>query len=80
MAQEKTDKELSAINTKNLLAYYKAERKRYWSLYRSYVCDCCGEIIGSKEQIKEAEEKIEAKGKYLKRIKDILSTREHLQK
>jgi len=80
MSQEKTDKELSTINTKNLLSYYKAERKRYWSLYGSYVCNCCGEIIGSKEEIKEAEDKIAIKGRYLKRIKDILLTREHVQK
>lgn len=78
--KEKNDKELESMNTKNLLAYYKAERKRYWSFYNTKVCDCCGEIIGDKEFIKQAELEIQIRDNYMKRIKSILSNRGHVQK
>lgn len=42
MSINKTIKELKAINTKNLLRYYKAERKRFFGA--GYSCSC-GEYI-----------------------------------
>lgn len=78
--KEKSEQELEKMNTKNLLAYYKAERKRYWSFYNTKVCDCCGEIIGDKEFIKQAEHDIQIREIYLNRIKSILSKREHVKK
>jgi len=78
--KEKTDEELNKMNDKNLLAYYKAERKRYWAFHNTKVCDCCGEIIGDKEFIKQAELEIKIRTNYLDRIKSLLSKRGHVER
>ncbi len=78
--KEKADKELESMNTKNLLAYHKAERKRYHKWHGSKVCDCCGEVIGSRDFIKQVNDETKIKTDYLARIKSILSKREHVEK
>lgn len=75
----KTIEELKSINTKNLLAYYKAERKRFYNM--NHVCGCCGEFVWDlykgheeeKENYKKAEN-------YLSLIKTELNSREHIEK
>jgi len=78
--KEKTDEELNKLNDKNLLAYYKAERKRYHRFHGTKVCDCCGEIIGDREFIKQAEQEIKIRINYLERIKSLLSKRGHVER
>lgn len=43
MFHTKTEDELSKLNDRNLLAYYRAERSRYYSGVSAYICGCCGE-------------------------------------
>ena len=87
MFTKKLKSELEKLNTKRLLAYYKAERRRYNKEINKFICECCGEYmwdIYPKYWTKR--EKIEKKlswrnhQKYLKFIKKILSTREHINK
>jgi len=78
--KEKTDEELNKLNDKNLLAYYKAERKRYHHFHGTKVCDCCGEVIGDREFIKQAELEIKIRTNYLDKIKSLLSQRGHVEK
>lgn len=75
-----TGEHLNGLNTKNLLAYYKAERKRFFKTKSQYICDCCGECswdLYPKDYTFEKEQF----GKwnlYLENIKKILSKREHV--
>ena len=67
----KTKEELKKLNTKNLLSYFKAERKRFYGY--GYWCSCgCSEIISREEQ-KHNEHK-----DYLDLIKSELDIREHV--
>lgn len=74
----KTLDELRKLNTKNLLRYYKAERKRFYTA--GYSCDCgCGEmmwdIVPQPNNIKQHhDEHVD----YLDLIKKELNTREHV--
>jgi hypothetical protein len=70
---------IKKLNTKNLLRFYRAERKRF---YRGgYWCDCCGEFIWdlypSDSHMKQ---KYETHQEFLKLIKAELDTREHIDK
>ena len=68
---EKTTEELKKLNTKNLLRYYKSERRRFYGY--GYWCSCgCSEIISSKEQ------KYKEHKNYLDLIKTELNLREHI--
>ena len=37
----KSPEELQTLNTRNLLLYYKAERKRFYAYVGRCTCDCC---------------------------------------
>lgn len=76
--KEKTIEELNKINTKNLLAYYKSCRLRFFRFRNTKVCDCCHEIVGDKDFIKDAEREIKLRNNYLDLIKTVLSKREHV--
>jgi hypothetical protein len=68
------------LNTKNLLRFYRAERKRFYHSRGGYCCDCCGEFIwdlypSTNPQLKQHyEEQVE----FLNLIKAELDTREHI--
>jgi hypothetical protein len=74
MRKLKQIEELRKLNTKNLLRFYKAERRRFYG--SGYWCDCgCGELhSGSMEQ------KYNEHLDYLTSVKTELNTREHIQK
>lgn len=75
----KTKEELQKINTKNLLRYYKAERRRFYG--SGYICSCCGEYYADiyPERVEENKAYYEHEA-YLKLIKTELATREHIVK
>ncbi len=75
--------ELSKFNTKNLLAFYKKERARYYSFIGGMTCECCGERMSNlypNDDYYKNSNKIEKEWElYLKQIKDVLNTREHVE-
>jgi hypothetical protein len=75
---KKTIDELRILNTKNLLRFYKAERRRFYGA--GYWCDCgCGEMIWEVRtpQVDMEKKYIEHKD-FLNLIKTELNTREHV--
>ena len=73
----KTVIQLKAINTKNLLRYYKAERNRFYG--GGYWCGCgCGDMIWEARNCPDMESKYTEHKKYLGLIKTILDSREHI--
>jgi len=78
----KTQAEIGILNTKNLLAYYKAERKRFYAFVGSFTCSCCGERFWSLNPKENKKEKLEyeERKKYLEMIKSVLNTREHIKR
>ena len=68
------------LNTKNLLRFYKAERKRFYS--SGYWCDCgCGEKIWEVNTSRvDMEQKYNTHKDFLNLIKVKLNTREHINK
>ncbi len=67
----KTIEELRKLNTKNLLRFYKAERRRFYG--GGYWCSCgCGEMTVDMEQ------KYNEHKDFLSLIKTELNTREHV--
>jgi hypothetical protein len=79
----KSTEELEKINTKNLLRYYRAERKRYYK--SGYICDCgCGDYVWEgllhKDYYVKLKEKHDNHNTYLEKIKGILNSREHITK
>ena len=79
----KSIEELKKLNSKNLLAYYKAERKRYYSFIGVHTCECCGEAswdLLSHEGYEPERKKSQDWENYLQLIKSELSTREHVVK
>ena len=80
---KKTTEELEKINTKNLLRYYKTERKRFYG--RGYICSCgCGDYVWEgllyNNYYVKIKEKHDEDINYLEKIKNILNTREHITK
>jgi len=84
----KSKSQLEMLGTKRLLAYYKAERQRFISFEQYTMCTCgCGmhnwELHSMKHKFwnQYQEEKITYKmwSKYLKDIKAVLGTREHVK-
>lgn len=68
---EKNTESLKKLNTKNLLRYYKSERRRFYG--RGYWCTCgCGEVLTDMEQ------KYNEHKNYLDLIKTELNKREHV--
>ena len=74
----KTIEELKKLNTRNLLAFYKAERNRFY--HTAYQCGCgCGEYLW---RLYDGYEKLEQEDheNFLASIKAELDTREHVPK
>lgn len=74
----KNIEELRKLNTKNILRFYKAERRRFYS--SGYWCSCgCGEMIWE-ARISQAdmEQKYNEHKEFLSLIKTELNTREHV--
>ena len=76
----KTIEELKKLNTKNLLRFYKAERKRFYNC--GYWCSCgCGEKSWNvKTSNSYIEQKYNEHKIFLDLIKTELNTREHILK
>lgn len=76
--KEKSKKELEALNTYNLLAYYKAERQRFYRFEGSCKCHCgCGEMAWEVNHgYKKEKEKYNQWGDYLSKIRSVLNKRE----
>lgn len=74
----KSIEELMKINTKNLLRYYKAERKRFYGM--GYWCSCgCGEMLWeARKSHADIEQKYNEHKDYLSLIKSELNTRKHV--
>jgi len=70
--------ELRKLNTKNLLRYYKAERKRFYGV--GYWCSCgCGEMTWEVQSSQRSvEQEYEEHKAYLESIKKELDSREHV--
>lgn len=70
--------ELKKLNTKNLLRFYKAERRRFYGA--GYWCSCgCGEMIWqARSSQADMEQKYNIHKMYLESIKVELDTREHV--
>jgi hypothetical protein len=80
----KSIEELKKLNARNLLAYYKAERKRYYYFVSSHTCDCCGaatwDLYKNNENNKNEKNKCQDWQKYLDVIKSELNKKEHVVK
>ena len=74
----KTIEELRKINTKNLLRYYRAERKRFYE--KLYFCNCCYEAmwVVNPETYGYLEAEYSEHIAYLELIRTELGKREHL--
>ena len=74
----KTIEELRKLKTKNLLRFYKAERRRFYS--SGYWCGCgCGEFIWeARTSQTDMEQKYNEHKDFLSLIKTELNTREHV--
>ena len=80
-----TIEELKKLNTKRLLVFYKKERKSFYRFQGGKYCECCGELYSSlypdDAYYTEEHPAIETEWyKYLKQIKEVLNTREHVEK
>lgn len=78
--REKSEKELQTLNTKNLLAYYKAERQRFYRFEGGCKCHCgCGEMVWEVNHGYEREkEKYNNWYNYVCKVKAMLNKREHV--
>jgi len=79
---EKSLEELKGINDKNLLAYFKAERKRFFQMAHASRCHCgCGEFIWEVNHGYETNKKYyEMRDDYLSIVQDELNSREHVDR
>jgi len=73
-------KTIKKLNTKNLLRFYKAERRRFYGV--GYWCSCgCGEMIWEVNTSRvDMEQKYDTHKDFLNLIKSELNTREHINK
>jgi len=74
----KTAEELADINTKNLLRYYKAERKRFYGSGYKCSCGCCDFIWNANTSKAHMEQVYNEHLGYLALIKVELNKREHV--
>jgi len=74
----KSIKELRELNTKNLLRFFKAERRRFYG--SGYWCSCgCSEFIWeTRTSQADMEQKYNEHKDFLSLIKTELNTREHV--
>ncbi len=77
----KTLEELDKLETKRLLAFYKAERNRFYK--GGFICNCgCGEFLWetkSETTPHEIRQNYFDWKKYLEKIKALLDIREHIK-
>lgn len=68
------------LNTKNLLSYYRAERKRFFLFASTYTCGCgCNDFYWTLDNNHDNEKnKYDEWKAYLLNIKGELNTREHI--
>lgn len=81
----KPTEELESLSTKNLLAYYKAERQRLFKFIARHTCDCgCGEtswdLNSRSENAGALKKEYDNRSAYVKSIKILLNKREHVTK
>ena len=71
---------IKKLNTKNLLRFYKAERRRFYG--SGYWCSCgCNQMIWeAKTSQADMEQKYNEHKDFLSLIKTELNTREHINK
>jgi hypothetical protein len=71
---------IKKLNTKNLLRFYNAERRRFYGV--GYWCSCgCGEMIWeARISQSDMEQKYNEHKDFLSLIKAELNTREHIDK
>lgn len=79
-----TVEELSKLNTKRFLAFHKKDKKAFYRFQGGKYCECCGELYSEiypfDTYYVDEVPKIGAEWKeYLKQIKEILDTREHIE-
>ena len=75
----KTIDELRSLSSKNLLRYYRSQRSQFHG--QGYVCGCCQEFSWDIHSSHESdEEDYNIWQEYLKQIKDILATKEHVER
>lgn len=69
---------LKNLNTKRLLAYYKARRGE---AYVNTRCECCGEFMWDLYQVEYAEQKelFNVYKNHLSKVKSLLDSREHVE-
>ena len=80
-----TIEQLSKLNTKRLLAFYKKDRKDYFRFVGGGWCECCGEpmvdIYPDDEYYTKERPQIEKEWRgFLDEIKNVLDSREHVEK
>jgi hypothetical protein len=76
----KSIKELRVLNTRNLLRFFKSERKKFYG--SGYWCGCgCGEMIWeARPSQSDMEQKYNEHKNFLELIKTELNTREHVRR
>jgi hypothetical protein len=73
-------KNLKKLGTRNLLSFYKAERKRYYNFIGSITCGCCGERTYNLYPKKCNDDKVieDEWSSYLNSVKLLLNKRENI--
>ncbi len=74
----KSIEELRKLNTKNLLRFYKAERRRFYGVGYWCSCGCGGMIWEARATQSDMEQKYNEHKAFLDLIKMELNTREHV--
>lgn len=76
-----TYEQLEKLNTKRLISLLKVVRIRQRQASKSMACECCGEWLGTDEAYeKEYTECVKPFEDYADKIKNILGSREHVEK
>jgi len=76
-----TLEEAKKLNDKNLLAFYKAERKRVFQYVASQVCDCCGMWNWETNKYTPNEStEVKRRREFLHLVKQELETRGHVKR
>lgn len=75
-----TQEQLNKLSTQRLINVLRLVRVKERIASKSLVCDCCGEYLGNKFQDEYAKALLPIDVDYSDRIKDILKTREHMNR
>lgn len=75
----KTVGELRKLSSKNLLKYYRSQRSKFYA--QGYICGCCQEFSWDINVNYESDkEDYEIWQEYLTQIKNVLATKEHVER